>query len=84
MIILFDAETDQPVGQISEEQLRFWMGQLEEESATDQDDYISQDEIDVLEEAGADHALLATLRSALAGRERMDIWYVREEEEEYR
>jgi len=80
MITLFDAETNQPVGQISEAQLSFLMNQLEEESTTDRDYYISQDEVDILEEAGADAALLAVLRSALAGREEMEIRYVRERE----
>lgn len=81
MITLFDAETNQPVGQITQEQLGFLMNQLEEESTTDRDYYISQDEVDILEEAGADSALLATLRNALAGREGMDLRYVREEDE---
>ncbi len=80
MITLFDAETEQPVGQITEEQLRFLMDQLEEESTMDRDYYISQDELDLLEEAGADAALLTVLRAALAGREGMDIRYVREQE----
>lgn len=79
MITLFDVETNQPVGQITEEQLRFLMNQLEEESTTDRDYYISEDEIDILEEAGADAALLTILRSALAGREGMEIRYVYEQ-----
>lgn len=80
MITLFDAETNQPVGQITEAQLRFLMNQLEEESTTDRDYYISQDELDILEEAGADSVLLTVLRAALAGREGVEIRYVREQE----
>jgi processive 1,2-diacylglycerol beta-glucosyltransferase len=80
MITLFDAESNQPVGQITEEQLAFLMNQLEEESTMDRDYYISLDTLDVLEEAGAHAALLTILRSALAGREGCDIRYVREEE----
>lgn len=81
MITLFDAEANQPVGQITQEQLGFLMSRLEEESTTDRDYYVSQDEVDILEEAGADPALLAVLRGALAGREGMDIRYVRQEDE---
>ncbi len=80
MITLFDAESNQPIGQITEEQLTFLMNQLEEESTMDRDYYISQDTLDVLEEAGSNAALLTLLRSALAQREGMDIRYVREEE----
>jgi processive 1,2-diacylglycerol beta-glucosyltransferase len=69
MITLFDSESNQPVGQISEAQLRFLMDQLEEESTQDRDYYISQDELDVLQESGADEVLLKVLRAALAGRE---------------
>jgi hypothetical protein len=83
MITLFDAETNQPVGQITEQQLQFLMNQLEEESTMDRDYYVNQDELDILQESGADSALMATLRSALAGREGMDIRYVREEEEDH-
>jgi processive 1,2-diacylglycerol beta-glucosyltransferase len=54
MITLFDTETNQPVGQITEEQLRFLMNQLEEESTMDRDYYIDLDTLDILEEAGAD------------------------------
>lgn len=79
MITLFDAETHQPVGQITEDQLKFLMNQLEEESTTDRDYYIGEDEIDSLEEAGADAALLAILRAALAGRQGMEIRYVYEQ-----
>lgn len=78
MVALFDSETNQPIGQISEEQLRFLIDHLEEESAEDRDYYISQDEIDVLEESGADGGLVQLLRTALAGREGVEIRYVRE------
>jgi hypothetical protein len=81
MVTLFDAEANQPVGQITEAQLRFLMNHLEEESTEDRDYYISQDEIDVLEESGADAALVKILRAALAGREGAELRYVREREE---
>lgn len=81
MITLFDSETNQPIGQISEAQLRFLMDHLEEESTEDRDYYISQDELDVLQESGADEVLMQVLRAALAGREGADVRYVRERNE---
>ena len=78
MITLFDSETNQPIDQIGEAQLRFLMDHLEEESTEDRDYYISQDELDVLEESGADEGLIKVLRAALAGREGAEIRYVRE------
>lgn len=80
MITLFDSETNQPIGQIGEAQLRFLMDHLEEESTEDRDYYISQEELDILEESGADQVLIKVLRSALAGRDGADIRYVRERE----
>jgi len=80
VVTLLDAETNQPVGQITEAQLRFLMNHLEEESAEDRDYYISQDELDILQESGADEALVKTLRAALAGREGAEFSYVREEQ----
>ncbi len=82
MVTLFDSETDQPVGQISEAQLRFLMNHLEEESTEDRDYYISQDEIEVLQEAGADPGLVKILSSALAGREGAELRYVRDREDQ--
>jgi len=81
VITLFDTETNQPVGQIAEAQLRFLMNHLEEESTEDRDYYVSQDELDVLEESGADVTLVKILRAALAGREGAELRYVREQEE---
>lgn len=80
MITLFDSESNQPIGQIGEGQLRFLMDQLEEESTQDRDYYISQDELDVLQESGADEVLLQVLRAALAGRQEAEIRYVRDRE----
>ena len=80
MITLFDSESNQPIGQISEGQLRFLMDQLEEESTQDRDYYISQDELDILQESGADEVLLRVLRAALAGRQEAEIRYVRDRE----
>ena len=73
MIRLFDAESDAPLGTITEAQLEFLMEELEEESSTDRDYFINVETVDMLEEDGADAALLALLRDALADREEMEI-----------
>jgi len=77
MIHLYDAGTGAPLGTITEEQLKFLMDQLEEESTQDQDYYINQETLDLFEEAGADPALLALLRRALGDRKEMDIRWER-------
>jgi hypothetical protein len=73
MIRLHDAERGTLIGTISEEQLQFLIDELEEESAEDRDYYVSADTVDMLEEDGGDRELVALLRSALDGREGVDI-----------
>jgi hypothetical protein len=77
MIRLRDAERNTFIGTISEDQLHFLVDELEEESAEDRDYYISADTIDMLEEDGADSQLVSLLRSALAGREGLDVRWTR-------
>lgn len=79
MIRLFDAESDAPLGTITEAQLEFLMDELEEESSTDRDYFINVATVDMLEEDGADPALLALLRSALGDREEMEIRWSNDE-----
>jgi processive 1,2-diacylglycerol beta-glucosyltransferase len=78
MVQLYDAEQGTPLGQITDEQLQFLIDQLEEESLTDRDYYISADTVDMLEDEGADSALVDALRQALGGREGMDVRWERE------
>jgi processive 1,2-diacylglycerol beta-glucosyltransferase len=77
MIELHDAERGTRLGTISDEQLQFLVDALEEESPTDKDYYISADTVDMLEADGADRELLSILRSALGGREGVDIRWSR-------
>lgn len=74
---LFDTATGAALGTITEEQLEFMMAQLEEEAAEDTDYYLNQATLDMFAENGADPALLELLRSALSGREEMDIRWTR-------
>ncbi|MBI3998272.1 MAG: galactosyldiacylglycerol synthase [Armatimonadetes bacterium] len=73
MIKLTDAGTRVTLGTITEAQLRQLIETLEEESQEDQDYYINQATIALLEERGADASLVDLVRRALGEREEMDI-----------
>ena len=74
-IQLLDRESGAVLGTITTSQLQFLMEHLEEESESDTDYYINRDTLDVLEEEGADAALMSLLRRALGAREEMEIQY---------
>lgn len=77
MIKLIDVQTNAEIGEITQSQLNFLTGLLEEESATDTDYYINPETLDFFVQKGADAELVALLRSALADRPDMDIhWEV--------
>jgi len=78
MVQLYDAERGTRLGEISDAQLQSLMDSLEEESATDQDYYLTAETIDMLEGDGADAGLVGLLRGALAGRQGMDVRWARE------
>jgi processive 1,2-diacylglycerol beta-glucosyltransferase len=73
MVRLFDAESDAPLGTITEAQLQFLIDELEEESSEDRDYYISAETVELLADHGADAELIDVLRRALAGREGVDV-----------
>lgn len=73
MVRLFDAESDEPLGTITEAQLQFLIDELEEESSADRDYYISVETVELLDDHGADAELVDVLRRALAGREGVDV-----------
>lgn len=77
MIEILDKQTGRPVGSLSEEQFQFLVDQLEEESATDDDYYLNRATVDILEEQGADPALVAVLRTALGSAEETEIRWQR-------
>lgn len=76
-IQLLDRESGAVLGTVTSSQLQFLMDHLEEESESDTDYYINRDTLDVLEEEGADEALMSLLRRALGAREEMEVSYVR-------
>ena len=77
MIQLHDKDTGARIGTISEENLKFLVDQLEEESDDDQDYYLNETTIDGFEESGADKELVSLLRSALGSRTEMEIRWSR-------
>jgi hypothetical protein len=77
MIELRDKESGELLGKLTQEQLQFLIDHLEEESDTDQDYYLNQLTVDMLEEQGADSQLISILKSGLEGREEMEIFWVR-------
>lgn len=77
MIQLYDTDTDARIGTITEENLRFLVDQLEEESDDDQDYYFNAATLDLFEKNGADIPLVSLLRSALQGRAEMELRWSR-------
>ena len=73
MIKLYDKETGRLLGTLREEQLRFLIDQLEEESSDDTDYYINKATIEMLAQAGADPELVTLLQQGLGEREEMEI-----------
>ena len=77
MIKLFDVESGNLLGQISDAQEQVLVDNLEETSAGDQDYYIDEGTLELLEDVGADPALLKLLRDGLRGREGYDVRWER-------
>jgi processive 1,2-diacylglycerol beta-glucosyltransferase len=77
MIEVYDNEVGVLIGTITEEQLQFLIDELEETSTKDQDYYLDEGTLDMLEEVGADDALMDLLRGALGDREEIEIRWER-------
>lgn len=77
MIKLYDTESGQEVGEITEAQLEFMVAQLEEESAEDRDYYINRPTLDLFLTRGADADLVTVLRQAMGDRAEMEIRWAR-------
>src|SRR5207245_8357833 len=77
MIELRDKVTNEPLGTISDDELRFLVDELEEESPTDRDYYISSDTVDMLEADGAPSSLLTLLKRILGSEEGIEVRWIR-------
>lgn len=78
MIKLYNEKTNALIGEITEEQFKFLVGELEEESPEDRDYYLSEATVDMLETNGADQRLIALLRKALDEHGDIDIIWERD------
>lgn len=74
---IYNSESGDLLGEITETELSSLTNFLEEESAEDRDYYITGDTIDYLETNGADAALVALLRKAVGAQEGVEIRWSR-------
>jgi len=77
MVKLYDKDSSEPVGEITEGQLLFLIDHLEETSETDQDYYIDLATLDMLRSEGADAELVAVLAKGLGGRPGYEVRWER-------
>jgi len=77
MIDLYNAETNQLLGNITEADLQVLVDALEEESLEDQDYYIDKATIDYMADGTPTDHLLGLLRTALGSKEGVEIRWQR-------
>jgi len=77
MIDLYNAETDEKLGSITEADLKVLVDGLEEESAEDQDYFIDAATIDLLADGRATEHLVALLRKAIGSGDGVEVRWVR-------
>jgi hypothetical protein len=70
---LIRIDTGDAIGDISDQQLKFLVEQLEEEHEEDEDYFIDRDTLELLSDNGADPELLALLEKAIGDDDSMDI-----------
>jgi hypothetical protein len=77
MIHLFNKRTGEPIGELTEAQLKFLIDQLEEESLEDKDYAITNMTLDYFEEIGGDPELIKMLRTALGTKDEIVIVWMK-------
>ena len=70
---LVDNETDRLVAEITNEQLKFLIDNLEEETATDTAYYFQESTVEMLEQKGADRELIRALLKAIGKKDGIEI-----------
>ncbi|MBV8762523.1 MAG: galactosyldiacylglycerol synthase [Deltaproteobacteria bacterium] len=70
---LIRLDTDDEIGSINDDQLKFLVAQLEEENDDDKNYFIDRDTLELLSDNGADPELLALLEKGLGDDDEMDI-----------
>jgi hypothetical protein len=73
MIKIYNKETNEFLGRISEADLKFLGAQLEEESLADTDYYIRKETLEAFPENGASPHLMEVLRGGLKSGEALEI-----------
>ena len=74
---IYNNESGDLLGEVTESELNSLISLLEEESAEDRDYYITADTIYFLETKGGDAALIALLRKALGDQDGVEIRWSR-------
>ena len=74
---LYNIESGELLGTVSEADIQKLVSKLEEEHSADNDYFINQATVDILEEAGASAALIAMLRQAVGASEGLEVRYER-------
>jgi hypothetical protein len=77
-VVLFDKDTELPIGRLTIAQFDALDAKLEHESEVDDDFYIDEATIAMLEAEGLDGGVVQMLRHGLAGRSGMDVRWVEE------
>jgi hypothetical protein len=73
MPTLHDASSGALLGDVSEDDARLLVDQLEEESIDDDDYFVDANTIDMLEAAGASEALVTLLKNAVGTSDGIDV-----------
>jgi hypothetical protein len=77
---LFEKDAGHPVFTVTDEQFDLMVAALEEESTTDTDYYIDEATIEMLQDDGADDALVGVLRCLLDDRDGIEVSWRRDGE----
>ena len=78
MVKIFNKDTGEFIGNITETQLQFLIDNLEEEAEDDVDYYINIPTIESFTEKGAEPELIEVLKKGLGNKEDMEIRYEKE------
>ena len=76
---LHDADTNQPLGEITEDELQFLFDELERESDSDDDFFIDAATIEMLEDAKAPAHVVELLKKAVGNGEGVEVRWKRAE-----
>lgn len=79
MIVLYDNDTGDRIGEITAAQLQILFDELEEASESDRDYYIHEAALELLEEADADDELVLMMSEALGDADGVEIRWEEEE-----